>query len=154
MGGDTSYAGRHRENRVMTGGTQFCSPEEVPIRMTTFVKDFNRDVYSREDTGELIPFYLAADVAQDFVMMHPFSDGNGRMSRLLLNAYLVKCAGVVMDIGLREERNEYMSIAKEASGVDEDGELLEEVARAKLGRFVLKRATMSLRRLKGALCQN
>jgi hypothetical protein len=48
----------------MAGGTAFCSPGEVSWRMAKFVDDFNKDVREREVSGELDPFYLAADICQ------------------------------------------------------------------------------------------
>lgn len=137
-----SYAGVYRTVDVFAGSTSFTQPHDVPKEMQIFINDFHDDVYAREDSGKLDPFYLAADACQDFVMIHPFLDGNGRMCRLLLNAYLIRYAGVVMNIGEHDaERSEYMAIVKEAG--DED----EEVARGKLGRMVLERGTMTLRKL-------
>ncbi|KID96686.1 Filamentation induced by cAMP/death on curing-related protein, partial [Metarhizium majus ARSEF 297] len=40
------------------------------------------------------PYTLAARYHHQFVMIHSFADGNGRMSRIILNALLLK-AGVV-----------------------------------------------------------
>ena len=76
-------------------------------------------------------------------MIHPFRDGNGRMCRLLLNAYLIKYAGVVAPIGETDEgRKEYLGLARKAGDPD-----TEEEARGNLARFVLEIAARQLRRL-------
>ena len=139
----TAYAGQYRTHDVMAGATKFVNWQQVPSRMQVLLKDFNDDVQGREHSGELDPFYLAADVCQDFVTIHPFADGNGRMCRLLLNAYLVKYVGIMVCIGEHDhDRNEYLSLAAKAG----DGDL-EEEARGQLGRFVLEKGAATLRRL-------
>lgn len=148
----TSYAGVYRQHHVYAGCTQFTDPQEVPWRMAKLVKGFNEDVRSRQESGKMDPFYLSADVAQDFVTIHPVSDGDGRMSRLLLSAYLFKFAGVIADIGEHQpEREEYMWIARESTG---GGTFEEERARAKFGGFVAERANPWLRKTMAKLHQH
>ena len=146
------YAGIYRTIGVCAGTTSFCPPERVPIEMDKFVEGFNADVHNREQTKELDPFYLAADACQDFVTIHPFRDGNGRMCRLLLNAYLVRYAGVMAPIGeWEEDRKEYLDIARLAGDLamedDEDAPDNEQEAKLRLSRFVMEKATSSLRDL-------
>jgi fido (protein-threonine AMPylation protein) len=76
-----------------------------------------------EKTQDPDPFYLAADICQDFVTIYPFKDGNGRMCRLIANAFLIKYAGIVISIGEHdEERKQYLAIAEMVG----DGETEEE----------------------------
>lgn len=160
------WEGQYRTEIASAGGTTFTPPEEIAEHMAIFIEDFNSDVKDREKGGDMDPFYLAADIAQDFVLIHPFPDGNGRMCRLLLNAYLIKYAGVVAAIGEHDqERKEYMQIAQMASEMsdvqvaelDEDGNevmknvLREEEAKNGLARFVLEKGTATLRKLRNAL---
>lgn len=145
--GNDDYAGKYRTVDVMAGGTIFTSPQYVGREMTKLVKDFNDDVKDREMTGEMDPFFLAADICQDFVTIHPFLDGNGRMCRLIANAYLIKYAGIVISIGeYDEDRKEYLKIAAYAG----DGET-EEAARGTLASFFLERGERTLRKLRDTL---
>lgn len=141
------YAGQYRTMEVCAGGTFFTHSSLVPQEMGIFINDFNGDIRNREETKNLDPFYLAADVCQDFVTIHPFRDGNGRMCRLLANAFLIKYAGIVVSIGEHDEdRAEYLKIAEMAG----DG-ATEEVARGTLARFFLDKADRALQSLKAKL---
>jgi fido (protein-threonine AMPylation protein) len=54
----------------------------------------------------------AARLATDFVCIHPFEDGNGRLCRMILNVMSIKYAGCTVPIGVEEEeREEYLKEA-------------------------------------------
>ena len=69
------YADGHEEVR-------FNPPEAflVPDLIEELCKQYN-DAFAR---GEISPWVLSAAFVFDFVSIHPFRDGNGRMSRLLM----------------------------------------------------------------------
>lgn len=56
-----------------------ATPTETPGAMEELHERFGRAV----DDGEYPRLYLIAAFIFDFLMIHPFNDGNGRMSRLL-----------------------------------------------------------------------
>lgn len=56
---------------------------------------------------------LVAKANLDLVKIHPFVDGNGRTSRLLMNFILIQ-AGYPPAIILSEQRLEYINCLKEA----------------------------------------
>jgi len=64
----------------------YASPEETPILMAELVQWYQEE----ENKQELHPVQLAALLHYWFVRIHPFDDGNGRMSRLLMNYVLLK----------------------------------------------------------------
>jgi Fic family protein len=64
----------------------YASPEETPILMGELV-DWYRE---EEEKKALHPVQLAALLHYRFVRIHPFDDGNGRMSRLLMNYVLIR----------------------------------------------------------------
>ncbi|KAG9228897.1 hypothetical protein BJ875DRAFT_525036 [Amylocarpus encephaloides] len=80
----------------MASKALFTAPKNVPGGMKIFTQDFIQDIRDRQNTKSLVPFYLAADVCQDLVTIHPSRDGNGRMGRLIANAFLIKDARVVI----------------------------------------------------------
>jgi hypothetical protein len=95
--GDTepNYAGVYRDTTVAAGTTILVSPSQILKEMGIFINDFNEEIqqYQAGSQATLDPFFFAADVAQDLVMIHPFKDGNGRLARLVANAFMVKWAG-------------------------------------------------------------
>ena len=86
----TVHAGRYktRPNSVITpSGERFeyASPEETPALMTDLL-DWYRDA---DASGWYTPIELAALFHYRYIRIHPFEDGNGRISRLMVNFILL-----------------------------------------------------------------
>ena len=86
MKGVIVSAGNIRNYDLKVMGAGFTPPPfyNISKNMKEFVEMLNKN------PDELLPIELAAQVHYDFVWIHPFEDGNGRMSRLLLNLILVR----------------------------------------------------------------
>jgi Fic family protein len=67
---------------------EFAKPAETSSRMLTLVS-WLREQLTRPT---LHPLEVAAKVHHDFLLIHPFDDGNGRVGRLLIN-YVLACSG-------------------------------------------------------------
>ncbi|MBC7413196.1 MAG: Fic family protein [Bacteroidia bacterium] len=65
---------------------EYASPTDTPIKMGELVQWYNAEVTKKQ----LTPIELAALLHYKFVCIHPFDDGNGRVSRLLMNYVLLK----------------------------------------------------------------
>ena len=80
-------AGEYRRvNVVLTGSRhndRLPSHEEVPGLMKEWA------VSLPEKRKKLHPVHYAAQLHQEFIVIHPFADGNGRVARLLLNHALI-----------------------------------------------------------------
>jgi len=83
---DDVNAGRYRQQNVLISGATTNPPDHTLLndKMAQFIDWYNQEA----DT--LHPIERAAKVHADFVGIHPFVDGNGRTSRLLMNLELMK----------------------------------------------------------------
>jgi len=95
-------AGKIRNHGVAISGSKFIPPSAIELE--TLLKEFF-DWYNK-NKGKLHPVVLSALVHLKFVTIHPFSDGNGRISRLMMNFILNKNGFPMLDIPY-ENRNGY-----------------------------------------------
>jgi Fic family protein len=65
---------------------EYASPTDTPIKMGELIEWYRKE----EGNKELHPIAFAALLHYNFVRIHPFDDGNGRVSRLLMNYVLLK----------------------------------------------------------------
>lgn len=79
----------------------YASPAETPIKMGELIQWYRDE----EEKWELHPVALAAELHYRFVCIHPFDDGNGRISRLLMNYVLLKAALPPIVIKSSEKKN-------------------------------------------------
>lgn len=63
------------------------APYETPIAVDAICEQFNLSIAA----GDVDPLILIPIFIHDFLCIHPFSDGNGRMSRLLTTLLLYRC---------------------------------------------------------------
>jgi len=62
------------------------SPADTPREMETVVSN----TIDQMNKGELHPLFITADFILRFLAIHPFQDGNGRLSRILTNLMLLR----------------------------------------------------------------
>jgi fido (protein-threonine AMPylation protein) len=79
--------GKFRKSSVHVGNPDifFPPPETVPAMMTEFLHDFPH-IIPHKNRDHIL---AAATFSFRFVRIHPYSDGNGRVSRLLMNLILL-----------------------------------------------------------------
>ncbi|KAI1764561.1 fido domain-containing protein [Hypoxylon sp. FL1150] len=138
------YGGIYRTVIVGAGSTNFTVPKFVPVKMKEMCENLKGELAAAEEKKMIDPFSIATKYSLEFVSIHPFQDGNGRLCRMILNAILCRYAGVIVPIGERgEEREEYMSIKKRSSETME--------GHGEYATFVLRRAFTRLRDMKKKL---
>ena len=82
---DKENAGRHRRTGVLISGSEHVPPE--PYMLVKLMEDYFLH-YNRQK-GSMHPVILAAEMHERLVTIHPFIDGNGRTSRLIMNLILL-----------------------------------------------------------------
>lgn len=83
---DNSNAGKFREINVRISGSKHTPPHFLQIKNE--IEDLFK--WYNENKDHLHPVKLAALFHFKFVYIHPFSDGNGRTARLLMNLILLQ----------------------------------------------------------------
>ncbi len=124
-------AGQWRRVNVRIAGTRHAPPRMEKV--VPMITEWEEAYAKRDMLGENV-FSLAAWMHFDFESIHPFSDGNGRVGRLLLNLHFLKHNWPPVHI-LPPDRNRYLKCLDKAH----DGNLahLEEFLRVMMGRSLL-----------------
>ena len=91
----------------------YASPEETPSKMQDLMNWYN-EASTNEDIHPLI---IAALFHHEFVAIHPFDDGNGRLARILMNFILIK-KGYPPIVIKQEDRDNYYGVLAQADTGD------------------------------------
>lgn len=104
------FAGRYRENpvRVLGSDAKFPDYEKVPqlVKNLVYWYDLNK--------RKMHPFELAVVFSMKLVSIHPFVDGNGRISRLLMNFILLKNKYPWINVYMKQRAN-YLKAVRQAN---------------------------------------
>jgi Fic family protein len=81
---DFISSGEYRKTEVLISGSKKILPkaEIVPMKMEEFIEWINKE------RDNIHPVIFAAEAHRKLVNIHPFTDGNGRISRLVMNTLL------------------------------------------------------------------
>jgi Fic family protein len=99
--------GIYRNQEVRISGAGFTPP--VGNEMYVQIKAFYEDLKNKTD---LNPIELAAWTHAEFVRIHPFVDGNGRTSRLLMNYQLMLYGFLPVSVD-KETRLDYYNVLEQ-----------------------------------------
>ena len=92
---DRENAGRYRTVPVMISGSTHMPPQ--PYLIEKQMEDFMLRFRQMEEE-KVHPVLVAAYLHDELVRIHPFIDGNGRTSRLLMNLYLLRNGYVIITL--------------------------------------------------------
>ncbi|MEX0862631.1 Fic family protein [Nitrosopumilus sp.] len=111
----SDIAGKLREYNVGIGQSKFTPPPHTAVKFLVdgFFKWYNTN------KKKLNPVELAALVHLKFVTIHPFGDGNGRTTRLMMNHVLNKFDYPLLDINYNDRRSYYNALEKSQTKDDD-----------------------------------
>ena len=101
---DDYNAGFYRNCPVRISGSRVILPN--PIKVPDLMKEFFEEFDNIKGVDDIIKIHL------DFVSIHPFSDGNGRCARLLMNLLLMRNGFCPIIIRPRDRKRYINSIEK------------------------------------------
>jgi Fic family protein len=112
-------AGQYRTVPVMIVGSRHTPPQPYLIapQMESFILQ-----YRKMETDGAHPVIIAAYLHDELVKIHPFIDGNGRTSRLLMNLYLLSKGYTITSLKADNEAKQAYYTALEQSHVENNHE--------------------------------
>tara|TARA_R110001592_G_scaffold117648_8_gene319775 strand:+ start:936 stop:1718 length:783 start_codon:yes stop_codon:yes gene_type:complete len=127
---DPENAGRYRTVNVLISGAEHRPPQalQIPEQMAAFCD------WCSQAAQQLHPIERAARVHGEFVKIHPFVDGNGCTSRLLMNLELMK-AGFPATVIEVAQRLDYDQALDKAHCTGDYADFINLVAKAVEKRF-------------------
>jgi len=96
---DKHHAGIYRSVNVMISGSKHRPPQ--PFMLHKLMEDYF--LFYEQNKRSLHPVILAAEMHERLVTIHPFIDGNGRTSRLLMNLILLKAGYPITTISSEKQ---------------------------------------------------
>ncbi len=112
------FAGVIREENIFISGSDYIPPS--PKFLEALLKELF--IWYNKMKNTINPVLLACLMKYRFVSIHPFLDGNGRMSRLLMNYILYKNNYPMFNISANIRKTYYKALEKSNLGFDLKGD--------------------------------
>ena len=123
MGGQfDSSKGEYRKLGVFAGDTSFPNYQKLEGMVQSICDELEKKI--DKVTTETEIYDLAFDFHFDLVSVHPFADGNGRVSRLMMN-YILMYYGHTPAIINKQDRQDYIDSLKKSREIENTGPLRE-----------------------------
>ena len=113
--GEAGHLRLHRVGVIINEKIEFTAVAEIPKKLTEFFRWLNK--YEDDKKKNIVEFACLAHCK--FVSIHPFGDGNGRISRLIMNYILLKNNFPLVLIKNTDKRAYFKSLEKSQLNHDE-----------------------------------
>ncbi len=113
---DPTQGDLRRGNVFIVGASSFPNAQKVPALVAQLTGELCERIPVATTLREQLE--LAFEAHQRLVSIHPFNDGNGRTSRLLMN-YVQRYYGQPLTIVFREDRQAYFAALEQSRLADE-----------------------------------
>ncbi|NVO85425.1 Fic family protein [Hymenobacter terrestris] len=130
---DPTQGDLRRGNVFIVGASSFPSAQKVPALVAALTGELRERMPAATTLREQLE--LSFEAHQRLVSIHPFNDGNGRTSRLLMN-YVQRYHDQPLTIVFREDRQAYFA-ALEESRTAEDITLFFDFMRSQHGKSLI-----------------
>lgn len=115
---DPTRGDLRRGNVFIVGASSFPNAQKVPALVAALAGELRERMPVATTLREQLE--LAFEAHQRLVSIHPFNDGNGRTSRLLMN-YVQRYYGQPITIVFREDRQAYFAALEQSRVADDLG---------------------------------
>lgn len=113
-----SSRGELRLSEVVAGNQKFPHFQKVPDLFQNFCNELNQSLETI-DASNFIEIHKRAFKAHyDLVSIHPFADGNGRLSRLIMN-YIEQRFDQPLTIVFKEDKENYIKALQDTRKSDD-----------------------------------
>ena len=134
LGGIYPWAGEYRSVNMGKGGFQFASAPRVPRLMAEYQREILAAQTPCKGMDERRLVQALAMTHAEFILIHPFREGNGRLARLLNTLMALQAGLPALDYGGIKGRKKREYIAAIHAALDRNYAPLEAVFRAVLKR--------------------
>lgn len=107
LGNVYAWAGEFRSVNMSKGGFQFAGALQLPKLAISFEQRYLTKFNSMADVTEVELVQLLTESHVEFILMHPFREGNGRISRLLMDVMVTQAGYAPLDYSLMEQHRDY-----------------------------------------------
>ena len=107
LGNVYAWAGEFRTVNMSKGGFQFAGALQLPKLAVSFEQRYLTKFNSMADVTEVELIRLLTESHVEFILMHPFREGNGRISRLLMDVMVTQAGYAPLDYSLMEQHRDY-----------------------------------------------
>lgn len=113
------WAGQLRSVNMSKGDFQFAAAGFLSTQTQEFENLYlsQYKTLANLDDGELVNFLAKSHV--EFILIHPFREGNGRISRLLMDTFATQAGLTTLDYSLWDKHKDYYFKAIQAGVVGE-----------------------------------